>query len=287
MHCENRIRPLEPSKNVISQSLIFRIVCCLAFVWVCSFMFCFECSADSIVIGDTVHENVYITETAKLYYVRIPSKGTVTGSLKSKVTDVTITKNKGDRKALLTEWRSKRAHRPERFVQVAGPLPPPGWRYIKYEEVVEWPEDLIKLLKKQNAEHEERLRKMLEASRKLPIRGTYSPIPPALENSNPEYHSNYDYSSFPNNNYNRDNFYSQQTYYPQVNYSPQYIYQEPHNFRLLNQAYAPVKIYPQYNPYVANNYNVGYQSYPAQRMGQVTRMVPRRSRNSQIRRAPT
>ena len=65
------------------------------------------CAADSISFEGKTLENVYIREGASMYYVQLPTDGTVTSVPKSRVgnQDVVISTDKAQRDALLTEWK--------------------------------------------------------------------------------------------------------------------------------------------------------------------------------------
>lgn len=64
--------------------------------------------ADSITIEGTTYEDVYVTESSSLYYVRIPSTGTIINAAKSKVgpAGLIYTEDEAAREALLGEWKA-------------------------------------------------------------------------------------------------------------------------------------------------------------------------------------
>lgn len=66
-------------------------------------------TADSIKVGDTLYENVYVAEGGSNYYVSIPEDGRVLNVPKSEVDPSTVVKTQDQvqRAALLEKWKEK------------------------------------------------------------------------------------------------------------------------------------------------------------------------------------
>ena len=85
----------------------YKVFTCGAFLIVCARL----ASADSIRVEGEWFEDVYISETSSMYYVRVPSDGSVISVRISDVDpqDVRISENRGEREALNRRWRENRA----------------------------------------------------------------------------------------------------------------------------------------------------------------------------------
>ena len=70
----------------------------------------FPVSADTIAYGGEVHENVHVTESGNLYYVRLPDSGRVLTVQKSQVDRVEISQE-AERAALERQWEASRKAR--------------------------------------------------------------------------------------------------------------------------------------------------------------------------------
>jgi len=90
-------------------------------VWATAFLIAWGAAADTITLDDATHHRVVVSETASLYYVQFPEKGTVVSVLKDQVSpdSVRISSNHAEREQLKRLWRENHNARRENLVSAS------------------------------------------------------------------------------------------------------------------------------------------------------------------------